>query len=72
MIKPIIKYLEFKLLEIKPKTLVYGVFSTLRGFKLGTIKWHGTWRQYTFFPEKSSLFSASCMEEIINFIRIMK
>lgn len=65
-------YLEFKLLENKPKTLVYAVNSKSTGFRLGIIMWYGAWRQYCFFPEESTVFSKGCLEEINNFINYIK
>ena len=35
---------------------------------LGSIHWRGSWRQYCFFPEKDTIWSAGCMSGIINFI----
>jgi hypothetical protein len=62
------KYLEFHLLEKKPKTEVYGVYSKRHGMSLGTIKWHGSWRQYAFFPELNTLFNSECLKDIRAFI----
>ena len=65
-------YLEFKVLEQKPKTKVYEVISQLHGFRLGIIQWYGAWRQYCFFPEESTIYSKGCLEEINNFIKLIK
>ena len=45
------------------KTLVNEVYS-LNGIFLGTIKWHGAWRKYCFFPAKETLFDSSCLQLI--------
>jgi hypothetical protein len=66
------KYLEFKLLEQKPKTKVYEILSKLHGFRLGIIKWYGAWRQYCFFPERDTIFNTQCMQDIMNFIINLK
>lgn len=62
------KYLEFRLLEKKPKTEVYGVYSKRHAMSLGTIKWHGPWRQYAFFPDLNTLFNSECLKDIRAFI----
>jgi len=58
------KYLEFKLLERKPKTSVIDVISKLHGYRLGIIKWFGRWRQYAFFPEDGTIFNVECLNDI--------
>jgi len=63
------KYLEFQLLEQKPKTKVIGVYSKKSGDRLGRIKWFGRWRQYTFFPEFETVFNIECLNDIITYIR---
>ncbi len=62
------KYLEFHLLERKPKTEVYDVVSKRHSFSIGTIKWHGPWRQYAFFPVKDTVFNSECLKDIRAFI----
>ncbi len=61
-------YLEFELVEKKPKTDVYSVNSISSGFKLGTIKWFGSWRQYCFFPNGETVFNQGCMKDIQDFM----
>lgn len=34
------------------KTIVYNIFNSNHGAKLGEVKWYGPWRQYTFFPNE--------------------
>jgi hypothetical protein len=63
------KYLEFKLLEQKPKTKVIEVISKLHGDRLGIVKWFGRWRQYAFFPETGTLFNKECLHDIEEYIR---
>ena len=59
------KYLDFKLLEQKPKTEVIGVYSKKSRNILGIIKWYGRWRQYAFFPEIDTLYNSECLNDII-------
>ena len=45
------------------KTQTYEVRSN-HGDILGHIAWFGRWRQYTFCPERDTVFSAGCMADI--------
>ena len=58
------EYLEFSLIEQKPKTKIVGVWAKRNGGRLGLIKWYGPWRQYAFYPESDTLFNTGCLEEI--------
>lgn len=69
MIREVKKYLEFRLLEQKPKTQVIEVISKRRGSRLGIIKWFGRWRQYAFFPESGTVFNIECLNDIQSFIK---
>jgi hypothetical protein len=46
------------------KTPIVSVLNKRRLFQLGTIKWHGGWRQYCFYPEPHTLFNVGCMNDI--------
>ena len=63
------KYLEFNIIELKPKTKVIKVMSKLHGNTLGVIKWFGRWRQYGFFPESETVFNMECLNDIQSYIR---
>src|SRR5690348_2002839 len=54
------------------KTGVWVVNSCNHGFRLGVIKWNGQWRQYTFFPEYDTVWSAGCLRDLANFIESVK
>ena len=62
------KYLHVVELESKSKTKVYAVHSKHHGDLLGIIKWYAPWRQYCFFPEPETVWSNSCLREIIDFV----
>lgn len=62
------KYIEFNLIEQKPKTSVYAVRNIKSQAILGWIKWYPTWRQYCFFPESDCVFNIDCLKDIIEFI----
>lgn len=67
------KYLEFKLIEQKPKTKVIEVKSKLQLYgRLGIIKWYPRWRQYAFFPENDTLFNVECLNDIVSYIRELR
>lgn len=67
------------MIEEKPKTKVYGVFSketeivsgvTPHNILLGVIKWHPNWRQYSFFPvtDYETVFEKTCLGDITRFM----
>ncbi len=66
------KYINFKIIEEKPKTKVWGCYNNKSDFLLGEIKWHGAWRQYCFFPSAGTVFNNGCLVNIINFINQLK
>lgn len=37
-------------------------------FILGEIKWYGPFRKYSFFPNGNTVFEATCMSGIVNFM----
>lgn len=56
----------------KRKTDIYAVINKNSKFVLGYIKWFPSWRQYCFFPEGDTVFSAGCIQDILNFIEEVK
>lgn len=68
------EYIEMEKLGTSPsgKTDVYGVYSVKGHDLLGTVKWFGRWRQYTFFPAEYSVFSAGCLEDVVDFLGNLK
>jgi len=63
------EYLEFSLIERKPKTKVIGVWSKTNPVSLGVIRWFPGWRQYCFFPQEGTVYSVECLNDIITHIR---
>lgn len=63
------KYLEFRLLEQKPKTKIIAVISKTRQVRLGIIKWWTTWRQYVFLPDTGTIFNIECLNDIQSYIK---
>jgi len=66
------KYLEFNVIEKKPKTKVIEVTSKLHGDRLGIIKLFGRWRQYAFFPENGTVFNVECLNDIQTYIKWLR
>lgn len=60
------KHLKFKFLCMSStqRTKVFEVTDFEETVILGVIKWHGPWRKYCFFPERSTLYDASCLSYI--------
>lgn len=65
------EYLEFCIIEQKPKTMIVGLWSKKSSDRLGLIKWYPGWRQYAFFPENGTLFNTGCLSEIQDRIKRM-
>jgi hypothetical protein len=66
------KHLKFILQKKGARTDKYGVYSVSHDSRLGTIKWHGAWFTYAFFPESDTIFNNDCLKTIVAFIdRVM-
>ena len=69
-------YLEFEDISDAPafkhkKTKTIAVNSKNNYFILGTIKWHGAWRQYIYEPsimEGEIVYSNGCLKDIRDYI----
>lgn len=55
--------------SLSKKTFMWSVYAKDGGAWLGTIKWHGAWRCYAFFPEPKTLFESDCLTFIAAFAR---
>lgn len=62
-------YLEFKEIKDTGKTKVWDVNSVMSNVQLGTIAWFPSWRKYCFFPNFETIYDASCLAEIVEFIQ---
>lgn len=60
------KWLQFYIVDRKPKTVVIDVINTSHQHHLGVIKWHGPWRQYIYINNKSLIvmFNNGCLQDI--------
>jgi len=61
-------YIRFEMLEKKPKTEVYGIFSVHHEDQIGTIYWYGPWRQYVFDPWRDTIWNRDCLEDVQKFL----
>ena len=66
------KYMVARLLETRPKTAVYGIFSKDSEERLGTVKWFSPWRQYCFFCADVTVFSLGCLQGLEKFLADLK
>ena len=53
------------------KTSIWHV-ETRYGDTLGSIRWFGRWRQYTFWPSPETLYSAGCLTDLADFIQLLR
>lgn len=60
------KWIEFEELSQIGKTQRWRV-NSIGAEDLGTIKWHGAWHQYAFFPAPATLFERQCLRDIADF-----
>ena len=65
--KPILyqetKWLQFFIVDRKPKTIVINVVNTNNQF-LGKIGWYGSWRQYVYESEDGIIYNNGCLQDI--------
>lgn len=45
-------------------TKTWKVFNAENGSMLGYVKWHGSWRQYCFFPYGDTVWNAACLHQM--------
>lgn len=63
------KYLSVRLL-VRPATRKTDVWALVAndGAALATIKWYGPWRQYVLEPEFDTVFNATCLVDVVQFL----
>ena len=57
------KWLNFYIVERKPKTVVMHVINTKNQF-LGEIRWLGAWRQYVYNTAPQIVYNNRCLQDI--------
>jgi hypothetical protein len=50
------------------KTQKWLVLGAQSGVPLGDVRWYGQWRKYAFSPIAGTVFDATCLREIADFI----
>lgn len=55
--------------KLKRKTNRYVIFNKRSHGILGEIYWNGPWRQYCFYPEPQCVWSTSCLDIVVEFIK---
>jgi len=58
-----IKFIRAKDIETG-KTEIWSVLSIDGGHHLGSIKWFGQWRKYSFFPASNIVLEQDCLRDI--------
>lgn len=66
------KHLEFAIIAELPKTKVFSVKNKDNGTTLGTIRWHGAWRQYVFEPVQETIWSSDCLQDLTDYLKKLK
>ena len=49
------------------KTRIWEVLPEHSVIPLGTVKWFGRWRKYSFFPELNTVYEQDCLRDIAEF-----
>ena len=57
------KWLTFRVVDKKPKTVVMSVVNT-KHQELGIIRWQGTWRQYIYDENSGAMYNDQCLMDI--------
>ena len=57
--------------EVNPGRGVTKIWTILArdNFILGKVAWYNPWRQYVFEPASSTLFNATCLTEMVTFLK---
>jgi len=68
------KYLKFVLIENKPKTQVFRIYSKKDEWddKLAEIEWYPEWRQYCFMPIMGTVWNDGCLKDVIEFLEFLR
>lgn len=62
------EYIRFEQI-VRPVKTTYWACRSKGGDLLGLVHWHGPWRQYCFFAEGETIFSAGCLRDIQAFLK---
>jgi len=70
--KTTFKHIRFEIFTEGEKTSTWVCLSNKSNDDLGTVKWYGGWGQYVFYPERETLFSGGCLNNIANFMKDLR
>ena len=59
---------KYKHIEMKPEGNTWKVVNTQKKQVLGTIGYYNRWKQFCFVPAANTIFSASCLGDLQEFI----
>ena len=64
------KWIDILIRRDTGKTFVWVVRAKQDDAELGEIRWFGRWRGYAFFPRAETLYEATCLRDIAEFIEV--
>lgn len=59
-------------MDDKRKTRVFKIRSTSDQVLLGIVRWENGWRQYVFCPRNQTIWSVGCLEDLRQFLGLLK
>ncbi len=63
------KWIVFEIVNDTGVTKTWEV-TTKKDIPLGHIRWYSPWRKYCFFPLGGTVYAASCLRDIADFIKL--
>lgn len=64
------QWIRFDLIDSTGKTNRWQVVTLDGNTVLGSVHWWGAWRQYSFFPQPSTVFERQCLRDIADFCEL--
>lgn len=62
------KWIRFEEIDHSGTTRKFNCFNSEYGSHLGVVKWYGSFRKYSFFPEENIVFESQCLKDIASFL----
>jgi hypothetical protein len=66
------KYIYFEQVSDTGKTSRWACYNNSSNDLLGGVYWYSRWRQYCFFPQYETVFSAGCLEDMNTFMKALR
>lgn len=60
-------YIKFVFIAHSTKTSIWEVITLDDSQMLGSVRWFGRWRKYSFFPYNNTVYEVKCLRDIANF-----